>query len=87
MPGQGGRAFFLNCKLIETFEGFAMEVVSKEALHRAVFQERHSAIVWWVAAQIQPLGRTEGCRDTQGDHYSIPPGGDAECNSHRRWSS
>ena len=24
------RLFFFNCKLIETFEGFAMEVVSKE---------------------------------------------------------
>ena len=23
--------FFFNCKIIETFEGFAMEVVSKEA--------------------------------------------------------
>ena len=77
MPGQGSRAFFVfNCKLIETFEGFAMEVVwVRRPVHRAVFQERHSAIVWWVAAQIQPLGRMAGVQGHSGRSLQYPTRG------------
>ena len=71
-----GLFFVFNCKLIETFEGFAMEVVwVRRPVRRAVFQERYSAIVWWVAAQIQPLGRMAEVQGHSGRSLQYPTRG------------